>query len=75
MAYPDYAKPFIVHTDASSKGLGCVLYQRPEDKFRVIAYGSRTLDKAEKIPCNEIGVSGSEMSREVPRLPELFGLL
>jgi len=49
MAYPDYEKPFILHTDASAEGLGAVLYQRQEDQqLRVIAYGSRSLSPAEK---------------------------
>ena len=48
LSYPDYEQPFILHTDASDKGLGCILYQRKEGKLRVIAYGSRTLTKTEK---------------------------
>ena len=48
MAYPNYSEPFILHTDASEKGLGGALYQRQDGKLRVIAYGSRTLTAAEK---------------------------
>ena len=48
MAYPDYEKPFIVHTDACNDGLGAVLYQRQDGKTRVIAYASHTLTPAEK---------------------------
>ena len=65
MAYPDYEKPFIVHTDACKDGLGAVLYQRQEGKIRVIAYASRTLTPAEKklpSPCWKIRISCSEMS-------------
>ena len=47
MAYPDFSEEFILHTDASTLGLGCILYQKLEGKMRVIAYGSRTLNKAE----------------------------
>ena len=49
LAYADYTKPFILHTDASTTGRGAVLYQKQDDgKERVIAYASRTLNKAER---------------------------
>ena len=48
MAHPDYAQPFILHTDASEQGLGAALYQRQGGKLRVIAFGSCTLTAAER---------------------------
>ena len=49
LAYADYTKPFVLHTDASTTGLGVVLYQKQEDgKERVIAYTSCTLNKSER---------------------------
>lgn len=48
MAYPDFEKDFVLHTDASNEGLGAVLYQQQDGKLRVIAYGSRSLTPPEK---------------------------
>ena len=49
LSYADYTKPFVLHTDASTTGLGVVLLQKQEDgKERVIAYASRTLNKSEQ---------------------------
>lgn len=48
LAFPDFSQPFILHTDASAQGLGAVLYQKQNEKLRVIAYGSCTLSAAEK---------------------------
>ena len=48
MAFPDFDRPFVLHTDASQEGLGAVLYQRQNQNLSVIAYGSRALTVAEK---------------------------
>ena len=48
IAYPDFSKPFIVHTDASQDGLGAALYQVQDGKTRIISLASRTLTPAEK---------------------------
>ena len=49
LAYADYKRPFVLHTDVSTTRLGVVLYQKQEDgKERVIAYASQTLNRAEQ---------------------------
>ena len=48
LAYADFKTPFILHTDASSDGLGAVLYQYQNNQRRVIAYASRSLSPSER---------------------------
>ncbi len=40
--------PYILHTDASLRGLGDTLYQEQEGKMRVISFASRGLSNCEK---------------------------
>lgn len=47
LAFADPQKPYILHTDASSIGLGAVLYQEQDGQNRVIAYASRGLSRSE----------------------------
>lgn len=48
LAYPNFYLPFVLHTDASNQGLGAVLYQKQDNKLKVIGYGSQTLTPADK---------------------------
>ena len=48
LAYPQFDKDFILFTDASDRAIGCVLSQKVDGQEVVVAYGSRTLNKAER---------------------------
>ena len=49
LAFPNFAREFLLETDASGKGLGAVLAQKQEDgSTRPIAYASCTLEPSEK---------------------------
>ena len=49
MAYANYKNPFKLHTDASERVLGAVLYQKHDDDIDyMIAYAGCTLSKSEK---------------------------
>jgi hypothetical protein len=51
LAYPKLGEGFIVDTDASNWGIGGVLSQVQDGQERVIAYYSKTLNKAERNYC------------------------
>ena len=48
LTFADYSKPFILNIDASSFGLGAVLYQVVDGIERVVAYASRGLRPSER---------------------------
>ncbi len=47
LGFADPKLPYILHTDASTIGLGAALYQRQEGQMRVIAFASRGLTRSE----------------------------
>lgn len=47
LAFADPKLPYLLHTDASTTGLGAALYQEQEGRLRVIAYASRGLSRSE----------------------------
>ena len=51
MAFPKLDVEFILDTDASLESIGAVLSQVQDGVEKVIAYGSRTLNKAERNYC------------------------
>lgn len=47
LSFADPQKPYVLHTDASTTGLGAVLYKEQEGQCRVIGYASRGLSRSE----------------------------
>ena len=49
LSFPDFSKPFLLKTDASGKGLGAVLSQKPSDgRYHPIAYASHIMNETEQ---------------------------
>lgn len=55
LAFANPRFPYILHTDASTSGLGAALYQEQDGQVRVIAYASRGLSSSEsKYPAHKL---------------------
>ena len=62
LAYADYRLPFKLHMDASTTGIGAVLYQYQDGQDRVVCYASRSLKPSEKnYPAHKLRVLGVKM--------------
>ena len=49
LVFPDFAKPFLLETDASKEGLGTVLSQKQNDgHYQPVAFGNCSLTPSEK---------------------------
>ena len=49
LAFPDFAKPFLLEMDASKEGLGAILSQKQKDgRFHPVTFGSHSLTPAER---------------------------
>ena len=50
LSFPDFSKPFLLETDASSKNLGAVLSQKQSDgRYHPIVYASRIMNETEQM--------------------------
>ncbi|RXN03980.1 Retrovirus-related Pol polyprotein from transposon 412 [Labeo rohita] len=47
LGFADPKLPYVLHTDASTTGLGAALYQEQEGRLRAIAFASRGLSRSE----------------------------
>nr|XP_061828743.1 uncharacterized protein LOC133614632 [Nerophis lumbriciformis] len=47
LAFADPSKPYVLHTDACSTGLGAVLYQEHDGRKRAVAFASRGVSRSE----------------------------
>ena len=73
MGYPDFSKPFEVHTNALNLGLGAILYQTEDGFKHVLVYASKSLTKAEKrYPVHKLENSWLWNGRGLKRLVIIF---
>ena len=63
LSFPDFEKPFILDTDACQYGIGAVLSQDHDGEEKVVAYGSRTLSKAERKYCVTRAIGSSTFTK------------
>ena len=63
LAFPNYAKDFLLEMDASKEGLGVVLSQKQTDRcYHPVAYGSQALTThGKELSFHQMRVSGIEM--------------
>ena len=55
LGFADPKLPYVLNTDASTSGLGAVLYQEQDGRMRAIAFASRGLTKSEaKYPAHKL---------------------
>lgn len=55
LGFADPKLPYILHTDASTTGVGAALYQEQEGKLRPLAFASRGLSRSEsKYPAHKL---------------------
>ena len=65
LGFAHFTKPFILYTDASQDELGVILSQLQDGQKRVIAYASRSLNKAERnYPAHQVEFPGAKMGRD-----------
>ena len=63
LAFANYAKEFLLETNASKEGLGEVLSKKQADgRYHLVAYGSQALTAHEKkLPFHQTWVPGAKM--------------
>ncbi|KAI5094884.1 hypothetical protein C0J45_14959, partial [Silurus meridionalis] len=55
LGFANHKLPYVLHTDASTSGLGAALYQKQDGQKRVIAFASQGLTRSEaKYPAHKI---------------------